>query len=272
MGETAAIGTQAPQVRLKGILLPTEHGSWGFLVEPLVASLAVAWSGAGAWIALLVVAGFLSRQPLKVYLGDVFAGRSLPQTSAARRFALIFIFIASIGFAGAVYNGRLAALLPFVFVAPFVAVQLYFDAKRQSRALLAEVIGAIAMSSSAAAIALAAGLGFEQALVLWSVFAARLVTSIIYVRNRLRAEKGKPFSALSSAVAHASAVVFVSWLALSGRSSSLVVAAFAILFIRAAVGLSSFRKPVKAMKIGIFEVVYGTLLVAAVIVGHYAGF
>ncbi len=261
-----------PGVRLRGVLLPTEHGSWGFLLEPLVASLAVAWSGAGAWVALLVTAAFLSRQPLKVYLGDLLAGRSLPQTAVAARFALLFIVIAVIGFAGAVRNGRLEALLPFAVVAPLVAVQLYFDAKRRSRALLAEVIGAVAMSSSAAAVTLAAGLGWEKALVMWCVFAARLVTSIVYVRNRLKAEKGKTFSPVSSAAAHTAALVVVALFASTGRVSWLTAAAFGVLFLRAGLGLSSLRRQVKAMRIGVFEILYGILLATAVVAGHYAGF
>lgn len=261
--------SKAPKVRIKGIVLPTEHGSWGFLAEPIVGSLAVAWSGAGAWTALLVIGAFLSRQPLKIFLGDVFAGRSLPQTSVARRFALLFIFISSIGFAGAVYNGQLRSLWPFAVVAPLALIQIYFDAKRQSRAFAAELIGAVAMSSSAAAISLAGGEDVAHALALWAMFGARLVTSIVYVRNRLRAEKGKEYSFWIPKLAHSAAFLAVVALAYSHLLPWLVTLAFVILAVRSAAGLSRFRKPVKAMKIGVFEVVYGAILVLTLIVGTY---
>lgn len=261
--------SKLPKVRVKGIVLPTEHGSWGFLAEPIVGSLAVAWSGAGAWTALLVVGAFLSRQPLKIFLGDVFAGRTLPQTSVARRFALLFIFISSIGFAGAVYNGGLHALWPFAVVAPLALVQIYFDARRQSRAFAAELIGAVAMSSSAAAISLAGGKELSLALALWTMFGARLVTSILYVRNRLRAGKGKEFSFWIPKVSHSVAFFAVAALAYLHLLPWTVTLAFAMLAVRSAAGLSRFRKSVKAMRIGVFEVIYGAILVLTLIVGTF---
>ncbi len=44
---------------------------------------------------------------------------------------------------------------------------------------------------------------------------------------------------------------------------------FVVLLTRAVWGLSRFRRRVKAMKIGIWEVVYGTLTVLSIIAGHY---
>ena len=258
-------------IRIKGIPLPSEHGAWGFLAEPLVAALAIAWSGAGAWIALMVVGAFLSRQPLKIFLGDTLSGRRLPQTNVARRFALIFILISSLGFAGTTFNGRMDSLWPFSVVLPFALIQIYFDAKRQSRELVAEVIGAFAMSSSAAAILLADGQSVFNAIALWAVFFMRLVTSIIYVRNRLRAEKGKKFSFITPLSAHLFAGALVVSLSYLEAIPFLIGVAFILLLVRSTLGLSNLRKPTRAMKIGMLEVLYGALLVIAVIVGSYLG-
>ena len=52
---------------------------------------------------------------------------------------------------------------------------------------------------------------------------------------------------------------------------TLVGAVFAFLLFRSAVGLSPFRTKMKAMKIGIWEVVYGAVTVLSMIVGYYAG-
>jgi hypothetical protein len=137
---------------------------------------------------------------------------------------------------------KLDSFLPFLFILPFAAYQIYCDASRQSRQLLPELTGAIAISSSAAVIALADNWTFGAAIALWAIFAARLIPSIIYVRNRLRLEKGKEFSQALPVFAHIVALSF---------------------------GLSPYRKKVKAMKIGVWEVIYGALTAFSVVIGYY---
>lgn len=46
-----------PKIRAKAVALPVEHGSWGFLLEPLVGGIAIAPSIAAPWIAILVIGG-----------------------------------------------------------------------------------------------------------------------------------------------------------------------------------------------------------------------
>ena len=55
-------------VSLKGLALPTEHGSWGILIEPLLLGLVVAPSLAGVVVAGLVSAVFLTRSPLRLMI------------------------------------------------------------------------------------------------------------------------------------------------------------------------------------------------------------
>ncbi len=261
------------KVRVKGIALPTEHGAWGFLFEPIVAATAVAFSGAGLWVALAVVGAFLTRQPLKILLADWQSGRNLPQTQVALKFTLGFGALAALGFAAAIAStADHAAFLPFALVLPFAVYQIYCDATRKSRALWAELTGALAISSSSAAIALAAGWTWAAAFALWAIFAARLVPSILYVRNRLRLEKGKDFSFLTVAASNALALFFVAALAASGFASKLTAAMFVVLAARAVVGVSPYRRKIKAMRIGVYEVVYGTLTVLSIILGYYLKF
>ena len=80
-------------VRLRGIALPNEHGSWSILLEPLVAAGTVAFTPATIWITLLFIGGFLMRQPLRIWLADRNAGRDLPQTAAARKYTAIYATI-----------------------------------------------------------------------------------------------------------------------------------------------------------------------------------
>ena len=265
----ATIPVKRPAVNVKTIALPIEHGSWGFVFEPLMAGLLIAFSPSALWIALMIVGAFLTRQPLKVLLNAWQAKRDLPQTPVARKFVLIYGSIFTVGLLGSLYFVPRNALLPFLFVLPLAACQLYFDASRKSRQLLPELTGAVAISSSVAAIALASNWSFPAALALWAIFVARLVPSILYVRNRLLLEKGKSFSRGLPVVSHVAAFALVSALAFFGLSPMLTVLMFAVLQARAVVGLSPFRSKIKAMRIGVWEVVYGTLTALSVVFGYY---
>jgi hypothetical protein len=260
-----------PRVRLRSVALPIEHGSWGFLFEPLVAGVAIAPSMASPWIALLVIGAFMMRQPLKIFLSDWRSGRWLPQTRYALSFLFFYAAVFCAGSIGAVSLAGAESFLPFALILPFAAFQIYCDSQRNSRLLLAEIVGAVSISSSIAVLAIAASWPHSKAFALWAIIAARLIPSIFYVRNRLNLEKGKTFSRVLPIAAHVVALIVVLLLALYGQTPFLPVVMFAVLLIRSIVGLSPYRKKVKAMKIGIGEVIYGSLTVLSLIVGYYAG-
>jgi hypothetical protein len=259
-------------VRIKAIALPIEHGSWGFLLEPLVAGLLIACSPSAPWISLMVIGAFLARRPLKILLSDWQAKRNLPQTDMALKFTALYSVIAVIGLIGSLALAPISSFLPFAIIAPLAAYQIYCDVSRQSRELIAELTGSIAISSSVAVIALAGGWSFPAAAALWGIFIARLIPSILYVRNRLRLEKGKDFSRVLPISAHIGALLCVSALAFYGLSPFLTVAVFAILLGRSIVGLSAYRRKVKAMRIGVWEVAYGALVVLTIVAGYYFQF
>lgn len=256
-------------VKLKQIALPTEHGSWGFLFEPLLAGILIAPSITSIWFAILLIGAFLTRQPLKIYLNDFQVKRNLPQTEAAFKFILIFGGIFTVGLLGSLYFAKAESFYPFLLILPLGIYQIYCDASKKSRQLLPELTGAIAISSSVAAVTLAGGFSWTTSLALWVVFICRLIPSILYVRNRLKLEKGKSFSAISVAITNFVAFMVVGLLATNGLIPKLPVAMFFILMIRSLLGLSSFRSKIKAMRIGVWEVIYGTLTAFSVVLGFY---
>lgn len=259
------------RVKLKPIALPTEHGSWGFLFEPVVAAVAVGVSASAPWIALMAVGAFLARQPLKIFLSDNRAGRRLPQTAVALKLALAFGVIAAFGLIGQIVTSGVFPLFPLVIAAPFAGYQIYRDMLRKSRGLVSELLAAAALASTAAVITLAAGWRIQDALLIWFIFAARFVPSIVYVRNRLLLEKGKDWSRASVYLTNIGAFAAIVALAANGLIPALPAGIFAVLTFRAVIGVSRFRHKVKAVRIGIFEVIYGALLVAAVIIGYVYG-
>ena len=155
-----------------------------------------------------------------------------------------------------------------MIAAPLCVVQIYYDVRRKSRALLPELTGAVALSSSVAVISLAGGWTMPAAAALWAIFILRLIPSILYIRSRLRLEKGKIASSAGPVGAHVIALLVGAYLVFFGFSPVMPVVMFGILLGRAALGLSPYRKKRKAMQIGIFEVIFGTLMVVSVAVGY----
>jgi len=127
------------------------------------------------------------------------------------------------------------------------------------------------LTGSVAVMALAAGFPMPAAVALWLVFVARLIPSILYVRERLRLEKGKPHSPALPVAAHAVALLLVIALALNGLVPVIACGAMMILFYRAAIGLSARRTKMRAMQIGVWEVIYGATTVLLLVIGYYTG-
>lgn len=258
----------APSVarpKLRPLALPTEHGGWGILFEPLVLALIVAPSAGGAFIALAFVAGFLARQPLRLALQDLMRGKSYPRTRWCRAFTLAYASIALAALVAAIAVSGTTMLVPLAIVAPLGIVQLIYDANNRSRLLLPEIGGAIAMSSSAAAIALAAGKPHALAYLLSMLIALRSLTAIVYVRTLIQRSHGQAAPAWPAIAAHALAVAvtFVT-------GSWLTLVAMALLLGRAAL---QFLRPVPAAQtIGWTEIVWGTVTVVLLATAQLAAF
>ncbi len=270
---SAAATNVAPprRIRLRQIVLPTEHGSWGFLFEPIVAGLAVAFSAAGIWIAVTVIGAFLVRRPLQVLIGVWRRGDVNMIAPVAATFLTAFTVLIGGGLVAVVVTAGVPSLIPLAAVVPLAIFQLWYEAARPGRQLLAELSGGIVMAATAASMALAAGMTWAAAAGLWFIFAARFLPSVLYVRNRLALEKGKPMSYSTPIGAHVLALAAAAALAGLGVIPLLPVGVFLLLLVRASVGLSPARRRIKAMKIGVWEVIYGAMLVAVVIFSYLSG-
>jgi hypothetical protein len=240
---------------LRPLILPTEHGGWGFLFEPLVLALALRASWSGAFVALAFVFAFLTRQPLRLALQDALRGRAYPRTRYCWSFALGYGSFALLALAFAVRTGSWALLVPLGLVAPLGLMQVFYDAHNRSRMLLAELGGAVAMCSSAAAIAIAGGMRLLPALALSGFILARTIPTIVYVRTLLRRAHGMPATSHAALALHALAVPLVALFSSRGA-----VLAMAVLFARAAWYLSHEVPPAK--RIGWTEIAFGTFVVA----------
>jgi hypothetical protein len=231
----------------------------------------VAPSVAGMWLGLRTLAVFLVRQPVKLILADLRAGKRYPRTVWAERFALLYGWVALGALALAFLTANGAFWLPIIAAVPVALVQTYFDMLRQSRALLAELAGAVAMGAAASAVALAGNWPVGPSFMLWAALAISAVTSIVYVRTRFRIERGGDGSVATALMLQAGGVVAAAALAGFGLLPWLGAVALFILAARAVWGLSPWHKRVKAQFVGIQELVYGLLTVALVAAGYMMG-
>jgi YwiC-like protein len=258
-------------VPLRSVAVPVEHGGWGFLVEPIVLGLALAPSRSGVLIALAALAAFLARHPLKLALGDRRRTMRYPRTALAERVALAYLAAALAALLLALGLASARFWLPIALAAPFAALQVYSDARGRNRDLAAELSGALALASTVAVITLAGSWPAGAALLLWLLLVARASTSILYVRARLRLDRGASTGSAPVVVAHLVGLALVAGLAALGAIPWLAVVALAILFVRAAHGVSRYRRPLMPKALGFQELGFGTLTVFLLALGYILG-
>lgn len=262
----STMGTVTEPVRIKSVALPIEHGGWGLLGEPVLLGLLLAPSWAGLGLALAGLGAFLARHPLKLAVADWRARRRVPRTPLAERVALLYASLGAAGLALAM-TGRPAFWLALCAAAPFALVQFAHDALGRSRHLLPELSGSIALSSLAAAVLAAGGWPLGPALVAWLLLSAKSIGAILYVRARLRAERGAGRSLAAPLGVHVAALVVGSSLAAAGRAPWLSALAFALLLARAVRGLTRSSGKTRPQVVGMQELAYGLTFVLLLALG-----
>lgn len=260
--------TQTAHRNWRAVALPTEHGGWSFISEPILLGLLLAPTWPGLALGVAAFAAFLLRQPLKLLLKDWRAGRAVPRTMTARRFVLLYggVLLA----AGALMLLALPtveALLPLALALPLLGALLAADLRGQSRALGVELAGALAPGGIASALALIGGWALAPALGLWMALAAKAITAVLYVRARLRLERGEAVNGGLAVGAHAVALAILGAAVVWGLLPITAPVAMLVLLARAAVGLSALRKPRPPKIIGMQEIGYGLLFVLLIVLG-----
>ncbi len=274
-GPTSPTDARAPtgavsrvRVAWKAIALPAEHGGWGFLLEPLALGLALVPTWSGAAVALGAVGAFLARHPLRLLLNDLWRRRASPRMPLALRFAAAYGGLAVIGIGAALAAGGWRPLLPLLAAAPLGLVQLAYDARNRGREVLPEIVGAIAPGALAAALALEGSWTWQRALPLWLLLAAKSVASVVYVRARLRLDRGGRPDRRPAWGLHFAALALSLGLAGASHSPWLGAVAFVVLTSRALFGLSRLHRPVRPQVVGFQEVGFGLATVVLLALGY----
>lgn len=250
--------------RYRSVALPAEHGGWGFLLEPMVAGLLVRPSWAGFWLCLAALGVFLIHQPLRIVVKDRLKGRRYERTRWAERFAAAYGGLAVVFFLLAWTQAQAAFWLPLVIAVLLSVVQLLYEGRNRGRELVPETFGALALGATAPAVVLAAGSTLQLAAVLWLLMALRAVPSLLYVRVRLRLQRGQALQPWLPIAAHLLALLVVLALCWLGLISWIGLAAPLLLLGRAVYGLRTTETPVPARDVGIQEMIFGLLFAVLV--------
>ncbi len=261
--------TDPTRVRVRSIALPTEHGGWGFTLEPILLGLLVAPTWAGLGLAVATVSVFLARRPVKLVLTDLARRRRLPRTRVAMWFALGYGALALGGLAATIVTTAGPFWWPLVVAIPFAVISLRADARSRGRGLLPELAGGIAMGSSAAAIAMAGGWDWVPAFGLWLVLAARSYAAIVFARAQVRRAKDQPYDRSGVYAAQIAAVLVVGLAAALGIVPLLSALALFILALGAFYGLA--RPPVPAKTVGWTQMLFGLIVVVLTALGVSTG-
>lgn len=255
----------------KTVALPIEHGGWGFLIEPVVLGLVMAPSLAGAALAGSAFAAFLVRHPLRLVFMDRRKHARYPRTALAER------FVAGYGALAAALLGLAFALAAQPFwpglaaAAPLGLAALWYDAVGRSREALPEALGACALSASVTVIAQAGGSLPGPAWAAAGLLALRALASVLYVRARIRLDRGVPAAPWTAVAAHAAALAGAVALVAFGWAPRLALLAFAVLLARAAWGVSRRRTVAPPRVVGWQEMQFGLLTLALLALGYRLG-
>ena len=266
---TTLFPNQQQRKRWKTILLPTEHGTWGFWLEASLLGWLVVPTSLGLLLVLAGLCVLLLHQPWRITLQAIMRKQSTPRTQLAQRFLVLLSLIAlclvlMVGFG----HRSFSFLLPAVFAIPITIVQQMFELQHQGRHWIAEVCGAVLFGALASCIAIVGGWDVGVSLVLWGIFAIRAIPSVFYARDRIHINHGKAPQTKLTLLMHGIGVIAAFTLSRLERTPWLVIVGASLLFARAAYGLLIDGKPIKASRLGISEMFVGGVYSLLAVLGY----
>ena len=208
---------------------------------------------------------FLARTPLKIAVVDRRRGRRLERTTLAGRIAALEVGLLAVLIGAAVVTASSPFWAPLVLATPLILVEGWFDVRSRSRHLLPEVAGAVAVCSVVAMIVLADGGSGALAAGLWLVLAARVVSSIPHVRDRIAELHDRVVDPRTAVAADTLALALAA--VAVGLDRQLVAGAVAVLAVVVIQRLSTRRPTDRAVVLGMRQMALGFGLVVVTALG-----
>lgn len=264
-----ASSTHKTQINYRSIALPAEHGGWGFLLEPMLLGLLLAASLWGILFCAAMFFLFLTHQPLKIAAKDQLNEKRTPRSIAAERFAIGYLVVAGLLMLPVLITNWQIIFAPLLMMLPLVLIQLWYDFKNQSRAMIPELAGAVALGGTATVVAIIGGCQTIDAFMLWLILGLRAVPAILYVRSFFRKMRGKPASIMQTYAAHIIALVIIIALAIGDYLPLLTIIPFVLLLGRAYWRLNSqATEKITPKIIGFQEMGLGLVTILLTVLGY----
>ncbi|MGD9093721.1 MAG: YwiC-like family protein [Anaerolineales bacterium] len=172
------------------LALPTDHGSWVFILSPLLIGLFASsnWSIASVHLVVAALAAFLIRQPVTVVVKAYSGRRSKRDLPAARLWILVYSIIGALAVAGLMLKGFAYILILAIPGIPVFLWHLYLVSKRAERRQVGVEIVASGVLALAAPAAYWVGIGWRDPLGWWLFFLTwfQSAASIVYAYLRLK--------------------------------------------------------------------------------------
>jgi len=186
----------------KQIFLPQDHGSWVFILSPLLIGLFAGgrFTPASLYLVIACMAAFLIRQPVTIAVKAYSGRRARADLPAARLWVAVYGSIALLALIAFVRAGFGYLLYLAIPGAPVFAWHLWLVSRREERKQAAVEIIATGVLSLAAPAAYWVGLGrYDPAgWWLWILVWFQTAASIVYAYLRLE-QRSLPDSSLSGA-------------------------------------------------------------------------
>jgi hypothetical protein len=249
------------------IALPIEHGSWGFVLEPLALALIVAYSPAGLFLSISAFFIFLAHQPVRALFNEKFSHVRLLSGLVLSLYGIVALASLFASFS----RGSSAAFLPFGFAIFLMTAFLITELFKTKQGLWASVIAPVSVDLIAISVILLGNWAITKALLFFVLLLARSVQTTFYIHEKLQKLKGKKYTSL---YVHLTGFFFLVFgLSAYALNSFPLLPSFAILILvlRAARGLSKNAPKTTVRKIGINEFIYGILFVAISALGFLMG-
>lgn len=181
--------TKVIRIWSKNAAIPSEHGSWVFLLSPLLIGLAVgkAWGWPQVGLILAAMAGFMARQPLVVLVKVLSKRRPKTELTPAIFWLIIYGCIALLAGIFLWTYGRAYILWLVLPALPVVTWHLWLVSRREERRKPGvEILGSAALALSApAGYWMAEGKVELVGWIIWMLVVLQNAASIVYAYLRL---------------------------------------------------------------------------------------
>lgn len=171
------------------VALPSDHGSWVFLLSPLLIGLFAGgeWRAATFYLIVAAFAGFLIRQPATIAVKIYSKRRARRELPAAWFWMAVYTLVGLLALTGLVLDGFTYILILAVPGAPVFLWHLYLVSRRAERRQMAVELVASGVLALAAPAAywVAAGTPDPTGWGLWALTWLQSAASIVYAYLRL---------------------------------------------------------------------------------------